>query len=359
MKKLLSLILCSIIMIGLVGCGASNKDSANNESKKVEKNKEETPKTRVVTDANGNEIEIPNEVTKVVNLWNSANEIIFQLGGGDLMVGGSSFLQSRPWMTHINPKAEEIKVVSDGGTANNEAILALDPEAIISVAGRADSLKELGEPVVELTGGNTYEELMEQIEIVAKVLGPKYEENANTYFEYFNKNLDLAREKSAKIPEEEQLVVLHGTTSEATLDDSLTGSLMKELNMKNAFAGATGSEISYEQILAANPDVIIVSTGNHAEYEKFMTDPLYANLKAVKNNKVFINPAGMFYWDAFSGEAALQVLWFGQTVYPEYFKDADLNKETKYFYKTFLNYEMTDQEIDYLYEGKGPNGEWQ
>lgn len=50
------------------------------------------------------------QITKVVNLWKSANEIIFQLGGGgwSLMVEGLSYLKTRPWMTQIYPRAAEI-----------------------------------------------------------------------------------------------------------------------------------------------------------------------------------------------------------------------------------------------------------
>lgn len=357
MKKALVIALCLLMAFSMVACNNATETAGSGQATQNQETNE--AETRIVLDASGNEVEIAKDVKKVVNLWNSANEIIVQLGAEDIMVGGSSFLQSRPWMTHIFPGAKDVEVISDGQTANVEKILEIDPDVIISVAGRADALKEIGEPVVELTGGKSADELMEQMNIVAKALGSKYEENAEAFFTYFNKNLDLVEKVAAMVPEEEKIVVLHGTTSSTTIDKSVVGSLFETANVTNAFAGSETTEISYEQIIAANPDVIIVAQGNHAEYEKFMTDPLYADVSAVKNNRVHINPAGMFYWDAFSGEMSLEILWMAKTFYPDYFKDVDLAEETKYFYKTFLDYEMTDEEVQYLYEGKGPNGEWQ
>lgn len=362
MKKVLAIVLSFLMVFSMVACTSEPEETEvvqESEEGDVNEVKEDEFDTRIVVDASGNEVEVPKEVTKVVNLWNSANEIIIQLGAGEILVGGSSFLQTRPWMTHIFPGANDVEVISDGKTANVEKILEIDPDVIISVAGRADTLKEIGEPVVELTGGKSAEELMEQMSIVAEALGEEYEKNAEAFFEYFNKNLELVEEVSSQIPEEEKIVVLHGSTSTTTVEDSVVGSLLKTANVTNAFAGSEGSEISYEQIIAADPDVILVAQGNHAEYEKFMTDPLYSDVSAVKNNRVHINPAGMFYWDAFSGEMALEILWMAKTFYPEHFEDIDLAEETKSFYKIFLDYEMTDEEVQYLYEGKGPNGEWQ
>ncbi|MCP4720532.1 MAG: ABC transporter substrate-binding protein [Desulfobacteraceae bacterium] len=316
-------------------------------------------KTRTIIDAKGNTVIVPNRIRKVANLWNSANEILVQLGAGDIFVGGSVYLKKRPWMTRIFPKAQDVAIISQGGVANVEAVLGLDPDFTISVAGRADLLIEIGEPVIQLTGGKTIEDLFKQIGIIAEALGPEYQKNAELFFGHCKKNLNYVIQKTADIPYNEQMTVLHGSTSSTVIDNSLSGDLLKKLNMKNAFPNTNSSTISYENILKANPDIIIVATGRYKEYEKFMTDPIYADIKAIKHNRVFINPSGMFFWDAYSGEIALEILWLAKTIYPEKFKELNLNKEVKNFYRFYFDFCMSDDEVAYLLAGKDPYGQWQ
>ena len=322
-------------------------------------NQSVVPPNRVVIDSKGNHVEIPYKVTKVVNLWNSANEILIQLGAGDIFVGGSMHLRKRPWMTRIFPKAKNIAVISQGGAANTEAVLALDPDFTLSIAGRADALIEIGEPVIQLGVEGTVEGLLKQIGMIAEALGPEYQANAEKFFTYFRSNLRYVAQKTADIPDNEKVRVLHGATSSTVIDESLLGNLLNLINVKNAFQKTKSRTISYEGILKANPEVIIVATGRYKEYEKFMTDSIYADVTAVKNRKVFINPSGMFLWDAFSGEIALEVLWLAKTIYPSKFRELDMHKEVRKFYKLYFDYAMSDSEITYLLAGKGPDGQWQ
>jgi iron complex transport system substrate-binding protein len=55
---------------------------------------------------------------------------------------------------------------------------------------------------------------------------------------------------------------------------------------------------------------------------------------------------GVYLWCVRSSEGALQPLWAAKTLYPELFKDMDMNSEVKEFYKTFYNYDLNDNEAD-------------
>lgn len=41
---------------------------------------------------------------------------------------------------------------------------------------------------------------------------------------------------------------------------------------------------------------------------------------------------------------AFGFMWLAQTLYPDYTKDIDLKKETKYFFSEFYNYDVSDEE---------------
>ena len=89
---------------------------------------------------------------------------------------------------------------------------------------------------------------------------------------------------------------------------------------------------------------------------KIYADPAFSGLKAVQNKKVFGNPKGVFSWDRYGAEAALQILWAAKTIQPELFADVDLKAETKAFYKKFMNYDLSDAEFGYILNGLNPDG---
>ena len=69
-------------------------------------------------------------------------------------------------------------------------------------------------------------------------------------------------------------------------------------------------------------------------------------MSAVKNQQVYVNPKGMFWWCRETSEEALQFLWLAQTLYPERFVDIDMKQETADFYLKFFGISLSDAQID-------------
>ena len=116
-------------------------------------------------------------------------------------------------------------------------------------------------------------------------------------------------------------------------------------------------EINAEEIININPDVIIIGRAKAPEIlKKLYEDQVYAGTNAVKNKKVYVNPAGVFSWDRYGAEGALQILWAVKTLHPELFKDVDIAAETKKFYKEFLHYDLSGKEVGYILNGLDPEG---
>ncbi len=101
-------------------------------------------------------------------------------------------------------------------------------------------------------------------------------------------------------------------------------------------------KISFETLLTYNPDVIIVQTG--VVYNDIKDDPMWKNLKAVKNNRVYLVPVQPFNWidrpPSFMRVLGLQ--WLTKTLHPQTYKTTDLNKRTKEFYDIFLHVKLSD-----------------
>lgn len=113
-------------------------------------------------------------------------------------------------------------------------------------------------------------------------------------------------------------------------------------------SGILGLEkISFETLLAYNPDVIIVQ--NRSVYNDLITDPMWKSLRAVKNGRIHLVPVQPFNWvdRPPSFMRVLGIQWLAHLFHPKEFK-ADLNQRTKEFYDLFLHVKLSDEQIKNL-----------
>lgn len=113
-------------------------------------------------------------------------------------------------------------------------------------------------------------------------------------------------------------------------------------------SGILGLEkISFETLLAYNPDVIIVQ--NRSVYNDLISDPMWKNLSAVKNGRIHLVPVQPFNWvdRPPSFMRVLGIQWLAHLFHPKEFK-ADLNQRTKEFYDLFLHVKLNDEQTKNL-----------
>ena len=95
--------------------------------------------------------------------------------------------------------------------------------------------------------------------------------------------------------------------------------------------------VNMEQIIAWNPQVIFIQD-RYAQkvYPEITKSPLWAGISAVKNKKIYITPEYVKPWGHPCPESmALGELWMAKKLYPNLFKEIDMNKEVQGFYRTF------------------------
>ena len=111
----------------------------------------------------------------------------------------------------------------------------------------------------------------------------------------------------------------------------------------DAVASEGGNEVSMEQILLWDPEVVILSP--EANYDEIFDDPAWADVTAVKNGAVYEAPYGPYNWmdRPPSVQRVLAIQWLGNLLYPEVF-DYDMVAEAQAFYSLFFHYELTETE---------------
>lgn len=62
----------------------------------------------------------------------------------------------------------------------------------------------------------------------------------------------------------------------------------------------------------------------------------------------------IFMWDRYGIEGALQIQWCASTLCPDLFEGFDIREGVKYFYKEFLDCELSDYEVEKFMNHEDP-----
>jgi iron complex transport system substrate-binding protein len=111
--------------------------------------------------------------------------------------------------------------------------------------------------------------------------------------------------------------------------------------------------ISPEQLIAWQPDVIIAV--DQRFYDSVGGDPLWQQVKAVKDKRIYLAPGQPFGWvdEPPAASRLIGLFWLGKMLYPELFPE-DLKAESKRFYALFYHQEPSDAQLETLLAGSTP-----
>lgn len=320
--------------------------------------------TRTVVDMAGNEVEVPEELDNMFDAYPVNCGIVSMLGGSDTMQYILPRLQSDnwAWLRELDPSYNGKPTIGEDANASAEEVLTIDPDVvIISNKDTAATYVEAGIDVFMVTAPTT-DDFFQAVLKTGELLGGEASEKAQQYVDYYQSNIDLVAERIADIPEDERPTVYYvgGTTAYNT---SVSGNGLEFVtNAGGRFALSAedlgeGREVTPEQLVAADPDVIIVGTNNRAKgYESLMGDEALTGLTAIQDGQVYKTPQGTLPWDTYGPEQSMAVLWMAKTLYPDRFEDIDLVAEMKWFYETFYGYELSDEYAQLMLDGAmGPD----
>ncbi|MDF2505393.1 ABC transporter substrate-binding protein [Clostridium sp.] len=355
-KGLLGLFLSIMLMLSFTACGNSNKTDQTNgtNNSAAESTKKSTTKT--ITDMDGKTVTIPVDITKVGSSIGAINQIILMLGSPEKVVATIPGMKSNPWYEKIYPNIKDT-ATPFSTKPNVEEVIASKPQVIFSHVGSAttaDSMKETKIPVITLNINNP-ENLKKSVMIIGKALGTKEEKKAKQFCDYYDANVKSITDKTKSLSTDKKVkVFLAGAATGGGMPlstegkDSIVTSWIEQAGGINVAAEGgvvgMGKQVSMEDVIKWNPDVIVTTTLDSKN--RILSNAQWKDINAVKNNKVYINPQGVYLWSVRSGEAALQPLWTAKSLHPDMFTNVDMNKETKNFYKTYYNYNLTDDEVN-------------
>ena len=168
------------------------------------------------------------------------------------------------------------------------------------------------------------------------------------------------------IPEGEKVRIYYGN-GEDSLETAPAGSshgaiieLVNAVNVADLELGDGGRvQISAEQLLAWDPDVIVVNGEPKSDIpgasaaDAILSDPAYATLTAVQEGRVYGTPNAPFSWvDRPPGPNRIVGLrWLSALIYPQYIQ-VDVDDAVREFFSLFYHVELTDEQLANIYAGR-------
>lgn len=368
-RHLLALLLCFVMTVSLFA-GYSETKAASEETTQSEEQTEtqETGETREITDMAGRKVTVPaaEDIESVFSTGPVAAIFMYMVAPDKLL--GWNYELNDVEKSIILEKYHDLPNFGMGDAINYEAVIAANPTIALNCGKINDAMvsdcdalsKSLGIPVIAVD--NELNNSAEAFRFMGELLG--VEDHAEELAEYSEKIFtDIA--SLADIPEDEKVSVYFGN-GEDSLETAPRGSQHAQIpdavNVTNVADLELGDgsrvQISAEQLLAWNPDVIVVNgepkadkSGNSAA-EDILSNPDYASLKAVQDNKVYGTPNAPFSWvDRPAGPNRLiGMRWLSAVVYPEYIK-CDVNEEIREFFNLFYHVDLSDEQLENVLKG--------
>jgi iron complex transport system substrate-binding protein len=269
------LILCSLCLLASLSCASPLASKS--------------PAPIEVTDQLGRVVKLDKIPERIISLAPSNTEVLFALGLGDKVVGVTDFCD-------YPPEAQTKPSIGGYSTPDMEKIIALAPDLLVAdaIQHEKETIPELerrGLAVIAL-GPKTLDEVLASINIVGKATGK--EKEASRLVKDLTARIKAVTGKTAGLSPAEKPKVLFVTWHDP-LWTAGSGTLINELIEKaggvNIAQGLSGYQvISLEEVVAADPDVIITLTGHgvgNLGFEWAQTEPRLKGTSALKNGRVY------------------------------------------------------------------------
>lgn len=345
-QRILALFLALCLCLPLAACG-----------KKQGYDPLEGVQTRVVTDSAGRQVEIPADIRRVAPSGSTAQMILMPIAH-DLLAG----LASSPSTAQMPYFPEEVRYLPTFGqfygskaNLNMESLIDARPQIIIDLGDKKDSIADDMDRIQKQTGIPTVfiEANLDDMATAYRTLGDilNRSDMAESLAQFIEKTVSMARENSAKIPENQRLSVLFGTGStglacnaagsvQADVID-LVGAVNAIIPQEVSNRGG-GTTVSLEEVYAMEPDVILLSTGG--PYDT-LAQGEWAGLTAVQNGRYYEIPGLPYDWMSSppSVNRVLGIWWLGNLLYPELY-DYDMVQVAREYYGLFWHYDLTEEE---------------
>jgi iron complex transport system substrate-binding protein len=295
-----------------------------------------------VTDMLGHSVTVPRRVVRIATISATATQVVFAVGAQDQLVVASfgSAVKGKA-MGVIYPRMTQVPEAGSQNAANIETLLAARPDIVLTEEGPAlEQMKAVGLPAYAFSAEQPGQ-LYDAIKRMGTLTGHVSEATAS---------LDLLTAKMKEVTDAVGAVRsakrLKVYVAGSSIFKTFAGDFFQTFMVRNA-GGVSVSEqltggkvdVSPEQVLIWNPDVIILTSYTKDTVNDVLANPKLQNVSAVLDHRVYVMPKYIVSWDMPVPESFLGTIWLAQKLYPEHVQ-FDVSAEITLFYQQFYGYSI-------------------
>ncbi len=336
MKKatgILALLLCFLL---LTACGGSPAPAPE------EKEGAGGWQAVTLTDQAGREVTIEKEPQQIVSGYYITTSLLIALDKQDSLVGIEAKADIRNIYSLAAPELLELPNVGSAKDFHLEGCIALEPDLVIlplKLADAADALAQLNIPVL-LVNPESSQLLEEAITLIAQATGAQ--ERGQALLDYYADKHDEL-DKLLEGAQEQPTVYLAGNSD---MLSTATASMYQDTLITEAGGQNVAAEvqdnywatISYEQLIAWDPDYIVIVPEAVYTAEDVVNTPQLASLSAVQEGRVYAMPSAFEAWDSPVPSGILGTLWMASLLHPDLYAFSAMQDAAADFYQTFYGF---------------------
>ncbi len=220
---------------------------------------------------------------RIVTLGPRLTEQVFELGYGTNIVGNTIYC-TRP------AAAQRIQKVGNVIEINVEAIAALKPDLILGTdlndPKRLEKLRQLGFKVVVFKQPANFSEICEEYLQIARLLGQERE--ATKRIAVLRDEVEKVRKQTAGGVKRRVFFQIGIHPLWTLPDQSFMQDYLVYANAINVATNVGYGQISLEQVIASDPEVILIALMDNEAKEAIALWKQYRGLSAVKRNHIHV-----------------------------------------------------------------------
>jgi len=311
---------------------------------------------RLVTDMAGRSVEVPDKIARVGTIGPVPvlNSFVCAIGEAKSIANNLPPNLGGPrWRFQyvVAPDLASRPVIQTGQGPNIEGVIEASPDVVLTMdRTTVDLLARTHIPALYLSWQKP-----DDVKAVMHLLGELFGKHdaADAYGKYFDQMMQKVGGRVDALRDDQRPRVLYASYRSLTQPHKIAEWWIARAGGRSVTDdGRIGEAFNFsiEQILAWNPEVIIVTS--ESEIANVYGDARLANVSAIKDKRVYAIPMGVHVWGNRTVEQPLTVLWAAKLFHPDLFSDVAMDDEVRDFYSKFFKVDLNRDDANTILAGR-------
>ncbi len=259
-------------------------------------------------------------------------ELIPVLGVWDRVAGVGRWAYDNDIIRQTKPDIRSIPSVGTGTEVNVEALFKLKPDLVITWTFKPELVRFMEQRGLRVIA--IYPESLAELYDVMRLHGRLFgrEARMERAIGEMEGIFRAVRERAGDIPDARRRKVLYIGNKPTNVSGAVgvTNDMIMLIGARNpaAVINRRNAEVPIERIIEWNPDTVIIWGNARYAPSDLTSDPQWRLIPAIRKGQVYKSPE----WSTWSPRLAPFALWMASKVYPERFKDMDVDKVVDAFH---------------------------